>query len=214
MIKIKIYYNVYIMILYDIFCGTKSVSNVAKELGYDVVTLDIDKKFNPDICMDFMDWDYTKIKSINHIHFSPDCSVYSIASGGKHFDKNKKPLTDKAKKSLLILQKIKDCIRYLTNKFDNITFTIENPRARMRWFINEYPLKDVCYCKYGFDRMKPTDIWTNIDFNNKMCKNNNPDCNHIRAPRGSITGTQGLKKEERYKIPKTLILDILKSIKK
>tara|TARA_Y100001938_G_scaffold145914_1_gene223634 strand:+ start:1403 stop:2011 length:609 start_codon:yes stop_codon:yes gene_type:complete len=198
-------------ILYDIFCGTKSVSNVAIELGYDVITLDIEKKFNPTICIDFLDWDYTTIEKINHIHFSPDCSCYSMASGGKHFNKQKEPLTNKAKNSLLILDKIKKCISYLRNKFPNLTFTIENPRARMRWFINEYPLKGVCYCKYGFDRMKPTDIWTNIDFDNKMCKNNNPNCNHIRCPRGSLNGTQGLKKIDRYKIPKQLILEILQN---
>ena len=57
--------------------------------------------------------------------------------------------------------------------------------------------------------MKPTTIWTNkVGFIPKKCKNNNPDCDHVRAPRGSKTGTQGIKKEDRYKVPEPLILEL------
>ena len=94
-----------------------------------------------------------------------------------------------------------------------MVYFIENPRARMRWFNNELQQHCVCYCKYGFDRMKPTDIWSNVKgFEAKMCKNNNPTCNHIRAPRGSKTGTQGIKKEDRYKIPPDLINELMNLI--
>lgn len=59
--------------------------------------------------------------------------------------------------------------------------------------------------QYGDSRMKPTDIWTNHP-NPKfkpMCKNGAP-C-HVSAPRGSRTGTQGLKgSKERSKIPTEL----------
>ena len=67
-------------------------------------------------------------------------------------------------------------------------------------------------CKYGDDRMKPTDIWTNHPDPKflPMCKNGDP-C-HVSAPRGSRTGTQGLKGSvERSKIPQKLcehIVDI------
>lgn len=57
-------------------------------------------------------------------------------------------------------------------------------------------------CQYGDFRMKPTDIFTNHpDPNFKpMCKNGAP-C-HVAAPRGSRTGTQGLKNAiERSRIP-------------
>ena len=51
----------------------------------------------------------------------------------------------------------------------------------------------VTYCQYGDERMKPTDIWTNAEWwkPRPMCKNGMP-C-HVAAPRGSKTGTQGLK---------------------
>jgi hypothetical protein len=44
-----------------------------------------------------------------------------------------------------------------------------------------------------------------------MCKNGNPDCHHERAPRGSRTGTQGLKNAyERGILPTELCQDIVK----
>ena len=72
----------------------------------------------------------------------------------------------------------------------------------------------VTYCKYGDTRMKPTDIWTNSDkwVPRKACKNG--DSCHESAPRGSKTGTQGLKGAyERSKIPKELCNEILISCK-
>jgi hypothetical protein len=60
--------------------------------------------------------------------------------------------------------------------------------------------------------MKPTDIWTNSTkwIPRAMCKNGAP-C-HVAAPRGSRTGTQGLKGAyERSKIPNQLCIEILKS---
>ena len=79
-------------------------------------------------------------------------------------------------------------------------------------FMKGLPRYTVTYCKYGDTRMKPTDIWTNHPEPGflPMCKNGNP-C-HERAPRGSKTGTQGLKgSKERSVIPERLcehIVDI------
>ena len=190
----------------ELFCGTKSVGKVCEEKGHEVISLDIEKKFNPTICIDFIEWDYKSITNLDIIWASPDCSCYSMAAGNHHFNKDREPKTEKCKKSLQILKKLKECINYHLSKNPNLIYFIENPRARMRWFNNDLPRYTICYCQYGFDRMKQTDIWTNKKgFIPKMCKNNNKDCNHIRAPRGSKTGTQGITKEERYKIPQNLI---------
>jgi len=67
-------------------------------------------------------------------------------------------------------------------------------------------------CQYGDFRMKPTDIWTNHPEPNfkPACKNGDP-C-HVAAPRGSQTGTQGIKGAvDRSRIPDKLtnyIVDI------
>jgi len=57
--------------------------------------------------------------------------------------------------------------------------------------------------------MKPTDIWTNADWwtPRPMCRNGAP-C-HIAAPRGSKTGTQGIKGyKDRSRIPSELFEEI------
>ena len=62
--------------------------------------------------------------------------------------------------------------------------------------------------------MKPTDIWTNnpMWFPRSACKNGMP-C-HVAAPRGSRTGTQGLKgNHERSKIPHQLCLEVMGACK-
>lgn len=98
---------------------------------------------------------------------------------------------------------------------------MENPRGKMRKKIKGIDRTTITYCSYGDKRMKPTDIWSNNIYNpmfnlngwkpRPMCWNNNKKCNHESAPRGSKTGTQGLKNNfERSKIPKDLCKEILK----
>ena len=44
------------MITVELFCGTKSFSKVAKELGHKTFTVDIDPKLEPDLVCDIMDF--------------------------------------------------------------------------------------------------------------------------------------------------------------
>ena len=60
-------------------------------------------------------------------------------------------------------------------------------------FMQALPRYTVTYCQYGDTRMKPTDIWTNaIDPGFKPPCNYRDTC-HVAAPRGSRSGTQGIK---------------------
>ena len=71
-------------------------------------------------------------------------------------------------------------------------------------FFNHLNRFTVTYCQYGDRRMKPTDIWTNVSdpMFKPMCKNGDP-C-HVSAPRGSSTGTQGMKLIDKSRIPDEL----------
>jgi hypothetical protein len=101
------------------------------------------------------------------------------------------------------------------------TYYIENPRAMLRkmHFMKGMDRTTVTYCSYGDTRMKPTDIFSNnirdmFNLNGwqprTMCYNGNKKCQHEPAPRGSRTGTQGLKGNyERSKVPYELVLDII-----
>lgn len=72
------------------------------------------------------------------------------------------------------------------------------------------PRYTVTYCQYGDTRQKPTDIWTNHpspEFK-PQCKRG-ASC-HESAPRGSQTGTQGLKNRiEKGRIPYLLCSHIV-----
>ena len=46
------------MRILELFSGTGSVGKVAREMGHQVVSLDISNKYKPDICADIMDIDY------------------------------------------------------------------------------------------------------------------------------------------------------------
>ena len=72
-------------------------------------------------------------------------------------------------------------------------------------YMQGLPRYTVTYCQYGDARMKPTDIWTNHPAPNFRPMCHNGDGCHTAAPRGSKTGTQGLKNsKERAKIPEQL----------
>ena len=95
----------------------------------------------------------------------------------------------------------------------------------MEW-MQEFKRHTVWYCKYGDDRAKPTDIWTNSDTwkPRPMCKNFkynketgeiiDKHCHHESARRGAKTGTQGKKGSyNRSKIPNELCKEIIESTK-
>lgn len=202
------------MKILELFCGTKSFSNIAEELGHNCITLDINPIFKPTLCCDIMNFQVVP-NAFEFVWASPPCESFSVASIGKNWE-NGKPKSLKALKGLELLDKTIHIISIINPKY----WIIENPRCMTRTIINDifikYGIKDfhrttVSYCQYGDNRMKPTDIWTNINFYGKCCKNND-NC-HEKAPRGSRTGTQGLKNNiERGKIPRQLCLTILKSI--
>ena len=119
------------------------------------------------------------------------------------------------------IEKMYDEFGGIIKFFDPEYFYIENPRGVLRKLpviTNEHYIRNtVWYCQYADKRAKPTDIWTN-DFGwlpRPVCKNGNPNCHHERAPRGSKTGTQGLKGNyERSIVPYDLCYEILYGIKK
>jgi site-specific DNA-cytosine methylase len=202
------------MKILELFCGTKSFSKVAEARGHEVVTVDIEQKFNPTICCDILDFDVSMLKGFKPdvIWASPPCATFSVASIGKHWKGGKKAYIPKSKEAeigLQILNKTKVIIYNLQPKY----FIIENPRGMMRKFITPELRTTVTYCQYGDSRMKPTDLWTNFGFVGKKCKNG--DKCHISAPRGSKTGTQGLKGSiQRSIIPEKLCKEILNHLEK
>ena len=198
----------------ELFCGTKSFSKVAESLGYETLTFDNSKEFKPDVCTDLLDYDILELgsilKDIDIVWMSPPCTTFSMASGNTHWTADRKPKTEKAIEGLQLLKICKYIAQYCER--NNKLFFIENPRARARWFLPVGWRKTVWYCQYGHKNAKPTDIWTNLKgWTPKTCHNGNPD--HEQAPRGSKTGTQGIKgARDRGIIPPKLFEEIFEVI--
>ncbi len=137
---------------------------------------------------------------------SPPCTSYSIAAISHHREKNPitgnlDPVSDFAKLSDNLVQHTIELIRELQPKY----WFIENPRGGLRkmTFMKDLPRYTVTYCQYGDTR------WTNHPNPQFKPMCHNGDSCHQPAPRGSKTGTQGLKGAvERSVIPEKLCLHI------
>jgi hypothetical protein len=214
------------MKILELFAGTRSIGKAFERRGHEVYSIEWDKDF------DHIDW-YADIMTVTAqdilerfgrpdvIWASPDCATFSIAGISHHRRRNPEtgaldPISEYARFCDEVDQHVLDLIHELRPRY----WFIENPRGGMRkmpW-MRSLPRYTVTYCQYETDkpveqrRMKPTDIWTNHPAPKfrPMCHNGSP-C-HAAAPRGSRSGTQGLKNSrDRSVIPPLLcehIVDI------
>lgn len=206
------------MKILELFSGTQSISKVFRANKWQCFTIDNNPVFEKTTtwsvnilevtAQDILD----KFGRPDVIWASPPCTAFSVAAMGKHWGGGNqvyRPNTEFAKLSMQIVKHTLKLIEELKPKY----YFIENPRGVLRKLrvMKGLPRYTITYCQYGDKRMKPTDIWTNHP-NPKfkpMCKNN-AKC-HERAPRGSDSGTQGLKDAiERARLPKDLCRHIYK----
>ena len=202
----------------ELFAGTRSIGKAFERKGHEVFSVEWDQQHeNIDLYIDInfltSEMVIEKFGKPDIIWASPDCTTYSIAGISHHRRKeetgNLKPVSDYAKFS----DETNKHVLKLINELNPNYFFIENPRGGLRKmdFMQDFNRYTVTYCQYGDNRMKPTDIFTNHpDPNFKpMCKNGDP-C-HVSAPRGSATGTQGIKGTvDRSRIPEELCDYIVK----
>ncbi len=203
----------------ELFAGTRSISKAFEKKGHETYSIEWDKDFeNISLYEDINNITAKDIIKLcggipDVIWASPDCTTYSIAAISHHrkyVDDTLIPVSDYAKFCDKTNKHVLDLIQELKPKY----YFIENPRGGLRKmdFMKGLYRYTVTYCQYGDTRMKPTDIWTNHPNPQfKLPCKNGDDC-HEKAPRGSHTGTQGLKNsKERAVIPKELcdhIVDI------
>ena len=201
------------MIVLELFAGTRSISKAFEKKGHKTFSVEWNKDFeNIDLYEDVNKLTAKKIIKLcggvpDVIWASPDCTTYSVSAIYHHRkqseDGNLEPITEYAKFCDKTNKHVLDLINELKPKY----YFIENPRGALRKmdFMKGLYRYTVTYCQYGDKRMKPTDIWTNHPNPKFKPACHNGDSCHEPAPRGSITGTQGLKNaKERSIIPKQL----------
>ena len=197
----------------ELFAGTRSIGKAFERAGHEVYSIEWDKNFED------IDWyeDIGKITAQDIIErfgkpdviwASFDCSSFSIAAISHHRKRNPEtgnldPVSDYAK----FCDKVDQNVLKLIKDLNPTYYWIENPVGglrKMTW-MQDIPYRyTTTYCQWGEKRMKPTDLFTNYpNAYFPRCKNGDP-C-HESAPRGSKTGTQGLKgSKERSRIPDAL----------
>lgn len=183
----------------ELFAGERCIGRAFEKRGHKVFSVDWEGKHEN------IDWyvDLSRISATDIlmrfgkpdvIWASPDCTSYSVAAISHHRKLNSEtgsldPVTDYAKfcdaANIHLLKIIKE--------LNPIFYFIKNPRGGLRKmdFMKGLPRYTVTYCKYGDERQKPTDIFTNHPKPDFLPPCKPGDSCHVAAPRGSKTGTQG-----------------------
>ena len=139
------------MRLLELFSGTGSVGAVAKNLHWDVVSLDLK---GANINCDILEWDYGQYPKcyFDFIWASLPCTEYSIAktTGVRKIDYANR-----------IVLKTLEIIDYFNPKI----WIIENPQTgllKKQEFMQGLAYYDLDYCKYGMPYRKRTRLWSNL----------------------------------------------------
>ena len=167
----------------ELFSGTGSFGKVAKELDYNVVSLDLILK--ADIQINIMDWDYKSYpkNSFDIIWASPPCTAYSQLKKCWYNRKlkdgtiySKELHEDEMNQSDHIIKRTLDIINY----FNPLIWFIENPLSTLkdRQIMKNIPYYICDYCKYSdWGYKKRTCIWTNKEEWTALKCNN--DCENM-----------------------------------
>ena len=177
------------MRILELCAGTGSIGKAFRELGWEVVSLDLMPDFSPTIQADLMTWDY-RVFPPGHFEVvwcSPPCTEYSRAKTTGKRD---------LEKADALVQRMLAIMSY----FKPTVWAFENPATgllKTRAVVDGIPFKTLCYCKYGFPYKKPTAIWTNLEKwqPRPMCTPANP-CDLMENRRHPFTAQRGPSKRQ------------------
>jgi len=197
----------------ELFSGSAVLSKRMSELGWDTLTIDSDPKMGADWVTDVMDIDPQEIADLapTVIWAGLDCSCFSVMTISKYWFDDGTPREENY--GMDLLRKTVEILEAAQPQFG----IIENPRGMMRKQeeVEDMNRYEICYCRYGDDAMKPTDLFGMLPptFYPRMCFNGNNDCHHGKAPRASPSQIQRRANSfSRAVYPAGLVEEISKSL--
>lgn len=195
------------MRLLELFSGTGSVRKAVGNRFDEIVSIDILTKFKPTECCDILNWNYKKYPPgyFDCIWASPPCTEYSLVLNG-HPDRVRD-----IEGANRIVKRTLEILEY----FQPEKWFIENPQTGLlkdQEIMLGLPYVDVDYCKYGYEYRKRTRIWTNVDYEGKLCKR---DCGHMTNGSHNQSCGNGRRNMvrllQKYSIPPLLIQELFLS---
>lgn len=206
----------------DLFSGLDGWGGPWRERGHDVFSVDWEPQFQPDLCIDVMDLRRKHLPwaTVDAVLASPPCEAFSVASIGRHWSGGRRqyvPKTPWATQSMRLVSRTVRIVQIVQAP----VWIVENPRGVLRklGIMPEVPPwyhTTQWYCHWGEDRAKPTDLWYGgldvkwrRECHNRRAGHREGCCcyDHVAAPRGSRTGTQGpMTAAEKSLIPRELSL--------
>ncbi len=175
----------------DLFAGLGGWSAPFIDHGHEVFSIDIDEQFPVSLHADIREVTAANLPwKPDVIVASPPCEGFSVMTIGRNWHYDGRPKTPKAQLAIDLVEATLRIVR----ETEPVFWVMENPVGKLRKLsvVAGLERRTVTYCHYGEDRMKPTDLWSDswppslrLE---PMCRNNDP-C-HVRAVRGSRTGTQ------------------------
>jgi len=222
----------------ELFCGTKSIGKCCEQLGWNSVSVDLEKKFNPTHLCNILDFDYKQYDKdyFDIIWASPPCTNYSHLQNCFLGRKRKGVIYTKEIQEAEMKEDDKLVLKTLEiiNYFNPYYWFMENPatsRMKERPFmknINNYVVDYCMYSNWGY--RKRTRIWTNrTDFKPKLCDGKGTCGNMIDSMHSLNLGHADDKKRkhllqaqgrgdnntttqtDRYRVPEELIFDLFLS---
>ena len=202
----------------ELFSGTKSVGKVCQEMGFEVLSVDIDPRHNPDLLLDIRDFDEFRYPK-DHFQFiwaSPPCESYSQAWSIKgDREEAMRSADDLVRKPLDIIQ-----------HFNQASWCIENPATSRLW------MREVArglaaqstitsYCSFGTGYRKDTRISNSLGLVLPRCPGaglcpamvGSSHLEHAQKGGGGVMGKYHTL-DELHSIPRGLVEDILRQVLK
>ena len=187
----------------DLFAGLGGFSSAfADSDRWDVTTVEIEERFNPDIQADIFNLRPSDFENeFDVVLASPPC--YQLSPAGNHDNWNfehQQPTADDSKNAVALFHHTVGLIHGLAPRYH----FIENPRnSRIRWTYGD-PDEWVTYCQYGRHYQKPTALWGEFPpMTFKRCVND-ANCHEKNTPTDgtqAIASMDNIGQAERSKVP-------------